>query len=175
MAALHEHPGAGEFAPFYASYVARVPKGDVTQTLASQISKTLELIRSLPEQRGGHRYAPGKWSIREVIGHLIDAERIFGYRALTIARGHEIPLAGFDENDYVRTSGADRRTLADLARELEIVRQSTVALFKSFDDTAIGRRGVANNVEVSVRALAYIIAGHELHHLDVLRTRYLTA
>ena len=173
MTALSQHPTEKEFAPYYASYIARVPKGDVVKTLASQVGETLEVLRSLPQERGGHRYAPEKWSIREMIGHLIDAERIFSYRALTIARGHAIPLAGFDENEYVRASGADNRTLADLADELEAVRHSTVALYKSFEPDAVARSGIANNVEVTVRALAYITAGHELHHLDVLRTRYL--
>ena len=175
MHPLSEHPLDGEFAPFYANYIAQVPKGDVLRTLATQIGETLTLVRALPEERGGFRYAPGKWSIREVLGHLIDTERIFDHRALSIARGDANPLAGFDENAYALASGSDHRTIADLAAELEIVRRSTVALFSSFSGEAIRRRGTANNNAVSVRAVPFIIAGHERHHLHILRSRYLSA
>lgn len=175
MREMIEFPNEGEFAPFYARYVARVPKGDVLKTLATQISDTASLLRSLPEERSRFRYAPDKWSIREVVGHMIDAERIFDHRALSIARGDPTPLPGFDENVYARASRSDARTLAELTSELELVRQSTVALFSSFDAEMVNRRGTANNVEVTVRALAFIIAGHERHHVDVLRSRYLSA
>ena len=173
MHPLSERPAENEFAPYYARYIERVADGDVLRALSKQCETTTTLVRSLPEERGGFRYAPGKWSVREVLGHVIDAERIFGYRALTFARGDTVSLPGFDEDNYARASNADRRTLADLAAEFEIVRRSTIALFHSFDETALGRRGKANNVEVTVRALAFITAGHELHHADVLRTKYL--
>ena len=175
MHALSEHPAASEFAPAFQRYVVRVPRGDVLRTLARQTDETTELLRGLTEERGGFRYAPGKWSIREMLGHMIDAERIFDHRALVIAREDPTPLPPFDEDAYARASRSDSRTLAELLAEMEIVRKSTIALFSSFDAQALGRRGIANNIEISVRALAFIIAGHERHHIDVLRTRYLNA
>jgi uncharacterized damage-inducible protein DinB len=166
-------PDASEHLPYYGKYVDRVPDGDLLQTMRTQLDETLALVRGLPEERGGHRYAPGKWSIREVLGHVIDAERIFAYRALRIARGDATPLASFDENAYAAASDADARTLADLADELEHVRLGNIALFRSLGDEALARRGTASDATVSVRALAWILAGHELHHVKLLRERYL--
>lgn len=166
-------PDASEHLPYYGKYVDRVPDGDLLQTLRVQLDETLALVRGLPEERGGHRYAPGKWSIREVLSHVIDAERIFAYRALRIGRGDATPLASFDENTYAAASNADARTLADLAEELEHVRLGNLALFRGLDDDALARRGTASGGEVSVRALAWIIAGHERHHVALLRERYL--
>jgi hypothetical protein len=174
MAPTLQRPLEDEYAPYYANYISQVPDGDVIRTLTKQIDETQALIKSIPEDRGGHRYAPDKWSIREVIGHLIDSERIFAYRALRFARADVNPLAGFDQDEYVRASGSDRRSLAELASEFEYVRRSTIAMLGSFDDLAAERRGKANNNEVSVRAIAWIIAGHERHHLRILRERYLT-
>lgn len=166
-------PDASEHLSYYAKYVDRVPDGDVLQQLETQLDETLALVRGLPEEQGGHRYAPGKWSIREVLGHVIDAERIFAYRVLRIARGDRTPLASFDENAYAESSGADARTLADLADELEHVRRGNLALFRSLSDEALARRGTASDAEVSARALVWIIAGHELHHVAGLHERYL--
>jgi uncharacterized damage-inducible protein DinB len=166
-------PDASEHLPYYGKYVDRVPDGDLLQTMRTQLDETLALVRGLPEERGGHRYAPGKWSIREVLSHVIDAERIFAYRALRIGRGDATPLASFDENAYAAASNADARTLADLAEELAHVRLGNLALFRSLDDEALARRGTASGGEVSVRALAWIIAGHERHHVALLRERYL--
>jgi uncharacterized damage-inducible protein DinB len=166
-------PDASEYLSYYGKYVALVPDGDLVQTLRTQLDETLALVRGLPEAQGGHRYAPGKWSIREVLGHLIDAERIFAYRALRIARGDTTPLPGFDENMYAETSDADARTLADLADELEHVRLANLALFRSLSDEALARRGTASDAPISARALAWILAGHELHHRALLRERYL--
>lgn len=166
-------PDASEHLPYYGKYVDRVPDGDLLQTLRAQLDETLALVRGLPEERGGHRYAPGKWSIREVLSHVIDAERIFAYRALRIGRGDATPLASFDENAYAAASNADARTLADLAEELAHVRLGNLALFRSLDDEALARRGTASGGDVSVRALAWIIAGHERHHVALLRERYL--
>lgn len=165
-------PDASEHAPFYARYVDGVPDGDLLSILEAQLNQVLSFARGLPEARGGHRYAPGKWSIREVLGHMADCERIFAYRALRIARGDSTPLAGFDENPYVQTGRFDARTLADLAEEYEAVRRATLHLFRHLDDEAVDRRGTANGVEVSVRAIAWIIAGHERHHLGMLRGVY---
>jgi uncharacterized damage-inducible protein DinB len=166
-------PDASEFLPYYGKYIDAMPDGDLLQLLRTNLDATLTLVRGLPESQGGHRYAPGKWSIREVLGHVIDAERIFAYRALRIARGDATPLASFDENAYAAASDADARTLADLADELEHVRLGNIALFRSLGDEALARRGTASDATVSVRALAWILAGHELHHVKLLRERYL--
>lgn len=166
-------PDASEFLPFYGTYIDKVPDGDLLQMLRTQLDDTLALVRGLPEERGAHRYAPGKWSVREVLGHVIDAERIFAYRALRIGRGDATPLASFDENAYAENSGADARTLADLADELEHVRLGNIALFRSLGEEGLARRGTASGAEVTARALAWIVAGHELHHVGLLRERYL--
>jgi uncharacterized damage-inducible protein DinB len=169
---LRTRPAASEYAPFYHGYVSSVPDGDVIALLRSGGRELLEALGRIPEDRGGYRYGPEKWSIREVIGHLIDAERIFAYRALRVARGDRTPLASFEENAYVKTAASDARTIADLAREFGVVRESTVLLLESLPDEAWGRSGVASQNEVSMRALAYIIAGHSRHHLRILRERY---
>jgi hypothetical protein len=173
MSAITQRPADTEYAPFYAGYVARVPDGDVVELLRAQIGETLALIRDIPESRGSHRYAEGKWSIREVVGHMSDAERIMGYRALRIARGDKTPLPGFDENDFVRNASFERRTLSSLATELEQVRAASLVLFDSFTDEEAARVGNANGRDVTARAIAYIIAGHERHHLAIVRERYL--
>jgi hypothetical protein len=165
-------PDATEYAPFYASYVANVPEEDVLAALRSSGRELATMFSAVPESRGGHRYGDGKWSIREVAGHLIDAERIFSYRALRVARGDTTPLPAFDENEYVRNAGSDTRTLADLAEELALVREGSLRLFTSLPPDAWTRRGVASGKEVTVRALAYITAGHARHHARILHERY---
>ena len=168
-----DRPATDEFAPYYGMYISRVPDGDVVATLASQIPETAAFLRSLPESLGDHRYAPEKWSIREVIGHISDAERVFAYRALRFARGDKTPVPGFDENDYVANGNFGSRSLEDLISEFEHLRQATIHLFGGLDEKSMAMRGTANGLEVSVRALAFIIAGHEEHHMEILRTRYL--
>ena len=168
------HPAASEYPPYYHTYISVVPEGNIVETLSRQLDDVLALLKSIPEEREGFRYAPGKWSIRELIGHLIDGERIFAYRALRFARNDGTPLAGFDEDEYIRNSAFDAFPLAELAEEYEAVRRSTIHLFRHLNDEAWGRVGIANNGEVSVRGIAYIIAGHELHHMGVLRDRYLS-
>ena len=169
---LRARPEASEYAPFYHGYVEAVPEGDIVALLRSGGQELLEAIGRIPEDRGGFRYGPQKWSIREVLGHLIDAERIFAYRALRVGRGDHTPLASFDENEYVKTAGSDARTIADLVREFGAVREATVLLFESLPEEAWGQRGVASGKDVSLRALAYITAGHARHHLRILRERY---
>ena len=164
-------PGADEYAPYYGQYVSVVPGDDVMAVLERQ--EVARLLAGLGEPKGGHRYAPGKWSVKEIVGHLADTERIMAYRALRIARGDETPLPGFEQDDYVRAAGFDERSLEELLDEFEAVRRATVTLFRSLASMTHGRRGTANGVPVSVRALAYIIAGHERHHAKVLETRYL--
>jgi DinB superfamily len=165
-------PGADEYAQPYRDYVARVQAGNVLELLERQGISTAKLLAQVSPERAAYRYAPGKWSVTEIIGHLSDAERIFAYRALRIARRDETPLPGFDENDYTPAGEFDRRSLTDVAKELAVVRSATLALFRGLPDEAWTRRGTASNHPVSVRAMAHIIAGHELHHLEVLRTRY---
>ncbi|HJP86058.1 MAG TPA: DinB family protein [Gemmatimonadaceae bacterium] len=166
-------PADDEYLAYYSRYIQRVPDGDVLSTLSQQIGETLVLLRGLPESVAGYRYAPDKWSVNEMVGHMIDTERIFAYRALRFARADKTPLAGYEQDDYARHSSFNAYPLSELADELEYVRRATVYFFRHLDDEAWSRRGVANNAEVSVRALAYIIAGHELHHREILRTRYL--
>lgn len=166
-------PADTEYLPYYSRYITLVPEGDILATLAGQSQATLVLVRGLSESQGGFRYAPGKWSIKELVAHVADAERIFADRALRFARADATPLPGFEENDYVRNGSFDRFPLADLVANFDNVRRSTISLFKLMSPEAAARRGTANNAEISVRALAYVIAGHEIHHLNVLRTRYL--
>jgi uncharacterized damage-inducible protein DinB len=166
-------PDAREHAPYFGKYIALVQGDNVVTALETQVAETLALLRGLSEAQGVLRYAPEKWSVKQVIGHLIDAERIFAYRALRIARGDQTPLPGFDENSYVANADFDALRLRDLTDEFACVRQASLHLFKHLTDAAWLRRGVSNNNEISVRALAYIAAGHELHHRGILQTRYL--
>jgi DinB superfamily len=166
-------PDPSEYGAYYGRYISLVPPGPIVDRLREQIVETLGVLRDLPESRGEHRYAPDKWSIKEMVGHITDGERVFSYRALRIGRGDETPLPGFEQDDYVRTGGFGSRTLRHLVDELETVRRGTVLLFEGFDETAMTRRGTASGMPVSVRAIAHIIAGHERHHLAVLRERYL--
>ena len=166
-------PEASEYAPFYAGYVALVPDGDLLDTLERQGEDTARILGALPEARGDHAYAPGKWTVKEVLGHLADGERVFSYRALSFARGDATPLPGFEENAWVPASGARDRSLSSLVAELRAVRGATLALLRGLPPGADLRRGVANEQEISVRGLAWVIAGHERHHLKILRERYL--
>ena len=166
-------PVPTEYAPYYERYVSLVAAGDVVETLERQGAETRALLGGLTEEQGGARYAPGKWSAKELIGHLIDTERIFTYRLLRIARGDRTPIEGYDQDPYVANSNAGARTVRSLADEFGHVRAATLALVRGLDDEAWSRSGVANENEVSARALAHIIAGHEAHHVNILRERYL--
>ena len=166
-------PDATEYAPFYGTYVGKVPDGDLLELLERQRRETQNLLAGLSDTQALHRYAPGKWSMKEVVGHLMDSERVFCYRALRFARADEKPLQGFDDKAWVPAGSFDARPLADLAAELDAVRRATIALFGGFDAAALARKGTANNNEVTVRALAWIVAGHERHHVAILRERYL--
>jgi hypothetical protein len=166
-------PATTEFAPYYSRYIDRVPDGDLLGTLEAQQRETQALLRSIPESRADHRYAPEKWSIREVVGHVADTERIFAYRALRMARGDTTPLAAFDENAYVANADFGSRPLAALADDVQIVRAGTLSLLRPLSDAELMRIGTASDCPISARALAWIIAGHELHHVAILRERYL--
>ena len=168
-------PEPGEYAPFYETYISKVKGNDIVGILEAQRLQTAQLFAAHSERDGNFRYAPDKWTVKEVLGHLADSERIFAYRALRIARGDQTALSGFEQDDYVRGGNFGERTLADLAEEFALVRAATVALFKSLHKDAWTRRGVANKNEVTVRALAYIMAGHELHHRQILEERYFPA
>lgn len=173
MSAYIARPESSEYGPFYAGYVAEVPDGDLLSLMERQGEETFALFAGLPEERGAHRYAPEKWSIKDIVLHLADAERVFAYRALRFARNDTTPLPGFDENDYARGAGADARSLADLAAELRAVRRSSLAFFRGLAEPAFLRKGTASGFTITVRALAWITAGHERHHIRVVHERYL--
>jgi hypothetical protein len=167
-------PQAGEFAAYYDRYISLVPDGgDILAVLEEQRRQMLLLLCGRSEADGDFRYAPGKWSLKEVVGHVNDAERIFSYRALRISRGDNTPMAGFEQDDYVRNGPFGHNSLADLIEDYIAVRRATITLFRGLDHEAWTRRGTASNNEVTVRALAYIIAGHELHHRRILEEKYL--
>ena len=164
-------PATTDYAPFYDTYVSKVPETDVLPVLRSEHASTLAFLRGVPVEDETRLHAPYTWTFRQVVGHLIDAERIFAYRALRFARGDTTPLPAFEEQAYVVSGDFNRRPLADWAAEFEAVRQSTRFLFEHLTPEAWERRGVASVGEVSVRGLAYIIAGHERHHVGILRKR----
>ncbi|HEY0005445.1 MAG TPA: DinB family protein [Pyrinomonadaceae bacterium] len=166
-------PDKTEYLPYYEKYISLVPDGEILSVLGKQLDETLALVRSIPETRAGFRYAEGKWSISELIGHLIDTERIFAYRALRFARNDRTPLPGYEQDDYIANASFDDYPLGELAEEFESVRRSNIFLFRHLDAEAWMRKGLANGSEMSVRALAYVLAGHELHHREILRSRYL--
>lgn len=166
-------PADAEFAPYYAKYIALVPDGDLLSHLAKQGAETQKLLRSIGEEKSKHRYAPDKWSIREVVSHIADAERVFTYRALRFARADATALPGFDQDVWAKTTNAHSQTISYLLDDLQALRAATVTLFRGFQDAEWERTGVASDNKVSVRALAYITAGHEHHHIKIVQERYL--
>ena len=166
-------PQSGESAPYYDRYISLVPGNDVLAAFDEQRRQMLLLLSGRTENDGDLRYAPGKWSVKEVLGHINDTERIMTYRALRIARADATPIEGFEQDDYVRNGPFSRRPLEDLIEDYIAVRRATISLFRNLDEAAWARRGVANQNEVTVRALAYIIAGHELHHRRIIEEKYL--
>jgi hypothetical protein len=165
-------PATGEYAPFYAPYLDGLERVQLGSALAEQPEELRLLLADLPEEGGLHRYAPGKWSVRQVVGHLSDAERVFAYRMLRFARGDRTELPGFDENAYADSGGFDRRETAELVEEFARVRGATLALAASLPPEGWSRAGRANGERITVRALAWIVVGHAAHHLRVLRERY---
>lgn len=166
-----QRPQPDEHLAYFDRYIRLVPEGDVTVTLQRQLAEALTALRALTEAQADARPAPGEWNPKESLGHLTDSERVFAYRALRFARGDAKPLAGFESLDYMRAAAFDQRSWAALVDEFETVRRATLTLFQSLDETAWLRRGVASDNPVSVRALAFIIAGHELEHLTAIRSR----
>ena len=167
-------PKPGDHAPYYGKYIEPVLESDILVVLAAQIGEAQDLLQSLDEAAVLRRYAPNKWSVKELLGHLIDTERLFLYRATSIARADPTELPGMDENAWVAGADFDRIPLADLLDEFVNLRRSTVRFFAALSPEALTRAGTANNNRIVVRAIPYITAGHAAHHLEVLRTRYLT-
>ena len=168
-------PQPGEYAPYYDRYICLVKGDDILDTLDQQRRQTMLLLSGRDDDDGDFRYAPEKWNAKEVLGHVCDTERIFAYRALRIARADATPVEGFEQDDYVRNGPFAQRPLADLVEDFIAVRRATLSLLRNLDEAAWGRRGIANKNEITVRALAYIIAGHELHHRRILVEKYFAA
>ncbi len=165
-------PDSTEYVEYYERYVRLVPENDIVHAMALQGEQTLSYLRALPANAGDKRYAPDKWSTNEVVGHVIDIERVFGHRALFFARKTPGPLPGIEQDDWMKVATFGNRRLADLADELESVRRSNLYFFRHLDAEAWMRRGIASEREFTVRGIAYIILGHERHHLEILKTRY---
>ena len=165
-------PLSGDYNPYFDNYISLVKGENILAALESNYKITQQFLKSIPEEKGDYSYADGKWSVKQVIIHITDTERVFAYRALSIARGDNTALPGYDENVWADNCAAEKRTLADVVEEFLSVRQSIIHLVKSFDDELLSRKGIANNNPASVIALAFVIAGHELHHLNVLKERY---
>jgi len=165
-------PQPGEYAPYYEKYISLITSTDILGMLEEQRKQSLLLLSGLSEDDGNFRYAPDKWTVKEVWGHVCDAERVFAYRALRISRGDKTPLAGFEQDDFVKNAPFGARPMCDLIEDYIAVRRATVSMFRILDEAAWTRRGIASNNEVTVRALAYMIAGHEVHHRRILESKY---
>lgn len=165
-------PAATDYAPAFGHYVSLITDDDILSTIEQQSSEMQRLLSSLDETRAMYRYEPGKWSVKEVIGHLIDGDRIFGYRVLAISRGETASLPSWDENAYAATANYDQWRIGDLAELYAVARRTNIIYFRNLAPEAWDRRGIASNNPITVRALAYVIAGHERHHLKILRERY---
>ncbi|MEJ7861925.1 MAG: DinB family protein [Pyrinomonadaceae bacterium] len=170
---MNLRPEKNEYAEFYETYVSLVNESDIVSALENQPKDLREILAEISAEKENFRYAAGKWSVKELFGHVIDAERVFSYRALRISRGDQTPLAGFEEIFYVARSNFSNCNFADLIEEFSMLRGANVLLFKNLSNEAWRRTGTASDAEVSVRALAFIMVGHVRHHLKILRTRYL--
>lgn len=170
---LYERPSPADCPPYYFTYIDKVPTGDVIDLLRQGISETVGLLDSLPKESGSFRYAEGKWTICEVIGHMIDCERVFAYRGLRIGRGDATPMPGFEQDDYVAATDFSQRSISSLLNEFQVVRASTLYLFENMTTDEIARTGTASGGTFSTRSMPFIIAGHEIHHIGVLKEKYL--
>ena len=168
-----QRPAADEHDEYYSVYIDRVPDGDILEILTREIERTGEVLAKVPPEREGFRYASGKWSVREVVGHMLDAERVFAHRALWFARADPAPLPGMDQDTWAGASNANDISVGQLFEELALARLSHLAMFRGFDDEIWLRRGTASGCQFTVRSLPYILAGHELHHRSVLEEKYL--
>jgi hypothetical protein len=165
-------PQPSEYAPYYERYISLVDSSDILNTLDEQRRQMLLTICGRKESEGDYRYAPGKWTLKEVLGHVCDTERIFAYRALRFSRGDQTPIEGFEQDGYVQNGPFAQHSLEDVIEDYIAVRRSTISLFRNLDEAAWSRSGVANKNEISVRAMAYLVAGHELHHHKILEEKY---
>lgn len=168
-----EPPKANEYASFYANYIAKVGEDNILEVLSNSQKSTKRLLSKISERKGNYRYADDKWTIKEVLGHIIDVERVMSYRALRFYRKDKHELAGFNDQEYVSNANYGDRKLADMVKEFEAVRQATLALFETFEAKKLNRAGMASGYLMSVKALMYVVAGHEIHHIAVLNDRYL--
>lgn len=168
-----EYPASAEYAHYYADYVAHVPKQNIIDTLNSQMHQLYTFINSIPGDKAFSTYEKGKWTIKQIIGHLIETERVFGYRALAFSRRDKSPLPEMNQDEYVKYANHNSRTLHDLGNEYLAVRISSIHLFQSMTKEMLSLKGVASNSEFTVRSIPFIIAGHELHHMEVIREKYL--
>jgi hypothetical protein len=166
-------PNPGDYSPYYESYIKLIEGEDILKILNDQSKKTQDILNSFSEHRGNYRYADGKWTVKEVVGHLLDTERVFAYRALCIARGEKKSLPGFDQDDYVKEGNFNKRELFDLNYEFRLLRESNLLLFRTFTPEMLRLKGFANESYVSVLAILFMIAGHEKHHMNVLREKYM--
>ena len=166
-------PKPDEHLAYYSTYIDRVPDGDIVDTLSRQIPETIAFLKSIPESKVDYQYAPGKWTIRQIVGHLADGERVFQYRAFRFSRADATPVPGFDENLYVDNAPFKNVSMEKLVAELEYLRRASIYMLSNLDAEAMGRVGVANGNPITVRALAFIMAGHETHHVQVMKDRYL--
>lgn len=173
MATALERPVPTEYPEFHAGYISLVPEGDVLQILENQLEETVTLLGGISEEQANYRYAAEKWSVKELVGHVVDIERVFSYRAMRIARGDTTPLAGVEQDDLVAGADFDARSLESLIEEYRDLRRANIVLFRSFDDAALMRTCKTDTYDVSVRSLIYVVAGHERHHVNVLREHYL--
>ena len=166
-------PKENTYGDYYRNYISLVEENDLFSALESSVNRSQTFWNSIPEEKGDYCYAEGKWSIKELLQHIIDTERIFSYRALAFARGEKTALPGYDEIQYADNCFADSRSLKEMVNELAVVRKSTIALFKSFDESVLDNIGKASGSNLSVRAAGFIIVGHEIHHMNVMKERYL--
>lgn len=168
-----KRPETNEFAPYYNNYISLIEGDNVMKVLNSQVAEIRSIFADVPEEKGTYAYAEDKWTVKELLSHLIDGERIFAYRILRISRGDKTPIEGFEQDDYIENSNANNRSFADLLGEFELQRQSNLLMVNSISDEASKQMGTASDKPVSVRALTYIMAGHVTHHMNILNERYL--
>ena len=168
-----DRPSPGDCAEYYFLYIDRVPNGNVLGVLDNQLQKTPGTLTAMPADKLDYRYASGKWSIKEIVGHLIDVERTFSYRAMCFARNEPAPLPSLDQDPYIEASRFDERSIEDIAEEYEAVRRASLVMFRSFNEEEWSRRGIASGVEFTAATIPFILAGHEIHHMSVIREKYL--
>ncbi len=169
----NRRPDKSEYFEYYETYVSRVPDGDVLEFLEAQLTNMIDTLKGISEEKAGYRYAPGKWSLKEVLGHVVDMEWVFTYRILSFARNQAAPLASVDQDDFVAAANFDSRTFSGMVDEFRHVRTANLLLFADFDDSILDRRGIASGKEFTARSALYTLAGHVEHHIQVVRDKYL--